>query len=740
MKGMTGVGSLFAAAAALTPGLAPQSARAAVPSVAVHASGAHALRGPATPPDRAATASVQGIAAEGGALVVRVDRPVAVQDFTLDAPRRVVLDVSGASLTPGAAAARIARGALPGVVTVRASQFRAGVVRVVVELDGRRAYRLERADGQVRLVLDGSAPAAAAVGAVPSLDGPVSASASPDAVRERAARETATAEAPRVDDPPVRAKPNVPRPSTSVIPRDASRDRVLREPARDAESRDVARDPAPRRGARLTVTYQDADIRDVIAAFATFSGRTIIVGKDVAGTVSAEIKDQPWDVALAAVLRTQGLAAKEDANGIITVDSYRNLATTRAVEPLVTQIVAVNYARASALVSPLQALLSRDCSMAEAQLIASQASLAPGGGTQGAAPSGAAGASAGGGGVPRGCIVRGSVTADSSTNKLLITDVPSNLTEVVGKLRELDIRIPQVAIKAKIVFVNRTGLEDIGVSYDLGTGLDQFFQRLAPRIDPSTMTPVTGPDGRIVGMGGGTPFAGDRVALGGNALSALANADRAMAPSALNLIYSASLGRFQLTSFINALQQTSLADIQSEPSIVTLNNRTAEIFVGQQIPIRVIDASAGGQGGAGGGAFPRATVRLEDAGIRLNVTPQVTNNRKVILNVDAENSSAQIGSTDVGVVFNRQRANNQLLVADGETAVIGGLTVTERSKTRTGIPFLVDLPFVGRLFGQTTVNEVKRDLIILITPHILDEGERAPIPEPRRAPQAPARR
>jgi type IV pilus assembly protein PilQ len=124
-------------------------------------------------------------------------------------------------------------------------------------------------------------------------------------------------------------------------------------------------------------------------------------------------------------------------------------------------------------------------------------------------------------------------------------------------------------------------------------------------------------------------------------------------------------------------------------------------------------------------------VRLEEAGIRLSVTPQVTNNAASSSRSTRE-LDAQVGSSDVGVIFNRQRANNQLLVADGETAVIGGLTVTERSKTRTGIPFLVDLPFVGRLFGQTTTNEIKRDLIILITPTILDEGEKAPIPSPRR--------
>ena len=112
---------------------------------------------------------------------------------------------------------------------------------------------------------------------------------------------------------------------------------------------------------RITVTYQDADIRDVIAAFAVFSGRTIVVGKGVAGNVSAEVRDQPWDVALRAILQAQGLAAKEDQDGIIAVDSYENIAKQQASEPLTTQIISVNYARASTLVSTVKSLLSKEC-------------------------------------------------------------------------------------------------------------------------------------------------------------------------------------------------------------------------------------------------------------------------------------------------------------------------------------------------------------------------------------------
>ncbi len=683
--------SLFTAAvlhAAVGGGAAgaPASARASrAPAAAVPADGRATVTGVSVAPS---------VGAAGTTVHIHVDGAAQVQDFTLDAPRRIVLDLSGAILTRGAGAPA----AHGGVVGVRTSQFRAGVVRVVVELDRAHPYRVERTDDGVRVVVGGP-------------DAPSDTASAPIRVAS-AATATADTAVPRVARAARRtlARRPAPRPTVPAVDEDLT---PASAPAAASTPAAARRAPGAR---RLTVTYQDADIRDVIAAFAAFSGRTIIAGRDVSGAVTAEIKDQPWDVALRALLGAQGLAASEDRNGIITVDSWRNLASVRSVEPLATQVVDVNYAKASALVPVVQSLLSRDCATGSAGVAAGGAS--PGGGVAGSAPPS--------------CFVRGSVTADTATNKLLVTDVPSRMSEVLARLRELDVRTPQVAIKAKIVFVNRSRLQDIGISYDLGKGTQQFYNSLVPRVDPSTRVPVYGPDGRVAGLGGGTPYSTGQIALGGNALSALANASNAMKSSVLNLIYSLTLGRYQLTAFVNALQQNSLADIQSEPSIVTLNNRTAEIFVGQQVPIRVIDAGAGG---SGSGAFPRATVRLEEAGIRLSVTPQVTNNRRIVLDVRAENSNAQTDNSDVGVIFNRQRAENRLLVGDGETAVIGGLTVTQRSRTRNAIPILGNLPIIGGLFGQTTSSETKQDLLILVTPQILDEGEQPATPMPTLPPR-----
>jgi len=160
--------------------------------------------------------------------------------------------------------------------------------------------------------------------------------------------------------------------------------------------------------------------------------------------------------------------------------------------------------------------------------------------------------------------------------------------------------------------------------------------------------------------------------------------------------------------------------VQAEPTITTVDNRQAEILVGDRVPIRIIDLSA--QAGAtNAAAVPRATVQFQQTGINLRVTPHVTQNRQILMEVHAERSNVVPGPVDIGFTFQTQQADNQILVNDGETAVVGGLTVTEVKVVKSGIPFLVDLPILGKLFGFTSQQEIRRDLLILITPHIIDD-------------------
>jgi type IV pilus assembly protein PilQ len=657
-------------------------------------------------------------------VVIGVNAAVDVQDFTLDAPARVVVDLKGATLDMSRHTYDKAwRG---GITNIRYSQFRPGIVRVVIELDAKHPYEVKRSDREVRISVTGgkttdysawpSAESRDSYAAVPkpaAVRAPTV--ARPDAAKTRVASTTG-----QLNETSAKAVVQVessvaqPDPQYDPAPRTAEPTRLLSK--YDSKPIALFSEVQQSQQAPITVTFQDTDIRDVIASFAAFSGRTIVVGKDVSGTVTAEVKNQPWDVALRAILQGQGLAASEDLiSGIITVDSYANILNRQASEPLQTQLVSINYARASALVQTIQSLLQKDCPQVPTS----------GNVVNNARPN---------------CIARGLVAADSTTNTLIITETASRLADVLQYVRNLDVRTPQVGIKAKIIFVNRTNIEDIGLSYDLGTGTDQFFSQLVKRPDPATLKPIdTNGDGVPDALGGGTPFNGDRILLGGNALSAIANANARVVNPALSVVFSTALGKFQLTSFLDALQEVRLADLQAEPSIVTLDNRQASIQVGQEIPIRVLDANTANLSGAATpNAQPRATVQMKQVGIILTVTPHITNNRQILLLLHAENSDAQLASSDVGFIFGKQSGDTQLLVGDGETAVIGGLTVTQTTQSKSGIPLLVDLPIIGRLFGETRTDDEKRDLLILVTPHIIDDG--APIPGASSNPIPPATR
>ncbi len=647
----------------------------------------------------AAQAVVQGVRVEsntaGTVVAVMLTDSVARTAFTLAGPNRIVLDLPGTTL--GSLGGRAYDGQPRGPVqNIRMAQYRSDIVRVVIDVDGSAKYKLSGGN-EVRIAMVGGTDVASwSTG-----------DAMPSQRAERVASSEVTAAA--VMDSSVssgRASGGEQHSRVAYQTPDAG---LLGTPA-------ASRGKAPK--PRITVSYQEADIRDVIAAFASFANRTIIVGKDVSGSITADVKDKPWDEALAAILSAQGLAASEEPNGIIIVDSYKNMLDKQSLEPLSTQVVSVNYANATSLATTVRGLLTRDC--------------VPGAGSP---ASGAAGVTAPGA-VPAGCIVRGSVQADSATNSLLVREVQSRMEDVISYVRSIDRRTPQVAIKAKIIFVNRTNLQEMGVTYDIGTAR-QFFNTVIPRQEVVQQIPIDR-------NGDGVPDAfrevlqpviGDRVDLGGSTLSAIANANSSISSPALNLIFSAAMGKYSLTPFIQALQEATLADVQAEPTVVTLDNRKAEILVGQEIPIRVLDAGAGAGGGGAAGQIniPRATVQLKEVGISLSVTPRITNNRQIMMTIHAENSSAQLASSDVGYIFNKQRADNTLMVPDGETAVIGGLTITQVTKSRRGVPFLMDIPYLGRLFSTNRKDEQKRDLVILVSPHILDDGEaRTPAPNPGR--------
>ncbi|MEX2582613.1 MAG: AMIN domain-containing protein [Gemmatimonadota bacterium] len=543
--------------------------------------------------------------AGGPELTIQTTGPVGFSDFVLADPARIVVDVEGATMALPRNQYAVGRG---GVASIRASQFAPGVVRIVVDVDRPVNYSATTtADGVLLRLGTGEIVFDAF-----STGGGVA----------------------------------VPPPAPPAVVADAPAPLVQPIVAQEQP--------------RITVTFQEAEIRDVLASFAEFTGRSIVPGSGVEGNVTATIRDQPWDVALQTILRAYGLAAQEASSGIIQVDAIERLQERQTQEPLVTQTFRINYVPVGELATSLEPLRSE----------------------------------------------RGRISVNPSTNTLIVTDVESVITDMNQILGQLDVRTPQVSIQAKIIFVNRTDVEELGVTYDLKDSQGSSLNELVSVPDPFNPGEFTD---------------SDLISLGGSSIAALGNANIRVQQPQLETVLSLLLGRHTLIAFVDALQSQELSDVQAAPLITTLDNQLAEIWVGERTPIRVVDLGTQGGAVAGGATAPRATAELVETGIRLRVTPHITADRRILMELHAERSSAQLAATDIGVVFQQQQGTTRLMVADGETAVIGGLTVTEVSSTRAGIPFLMDLPVIGALFRTTRDREQKRDLLIMVTPRIVED-------------------
>jgi type II secretory pathway component GspD/PulD (secretin) len=309
---------------------------------------------------------------------------------------------------------------------------------------------------------------------------------------------------------------------------------------------------------------------------------------------------------------------------------------------------------------------------------------------------------------------RGNAQPYPAQNTLVVNDVPRVLTAVGELIQGLDTRTPSVSISARINFVNRTELQEAGVIYDLKDSAGNQLNTLTPGGVDRNGDGIISQD-EVVEVGTNV------VSLGGNSIAALGNANQRVASPSLQFLGTVLLGRRTLITFLEALQSVNLSDVEARPQVTVLDNVQAEIVVGEQTPLRVIDAGADAQqgDGAGGGvAAATATTQIVETGIILRVTPHVVADGLIWMEIHAERSGV-VPDPDLGPTFDQQRVVTRAIVADGATAVMGGLTVTEITEVRSGIPLLQELPLVGRLFRATREQTIQRDLVILVTPQII---------------------
>jgi len=461
------------------------------------------------------------------------------------------------------------------------------------------------------------------------------------------------------------------------------------QPARKAASK--IEDKRVYTGERLTLNFQDIETRAVLQLLADASGQNIVVSDSVQGNVTLRLQNVPWDQALDIVLRTKGLDKRRNDN-VIIVAPTEELASREKAElaahndvqdlaPLRSEYLQVNYAKAADL----------------AALIKSQ------GGTTG-----------GSGLLSR----RGTVSVDDRTNTLLLQDSADRLDDIRRLVGTLDIPIRQVQIEARIVIVSDDFSRELGVragfsgfsTYGSDTGLGYTSGSAAANDaaldDILTRTPIGGngaqtPPQFVTGEGPGTTPARYNVNL------PVANPAGSLAFMLLGKDYLVDLE-------ISAAQAEGRSEVISTPRVITANQREASIEQGVEIPY---------QESASSGA---TTIQFKKAVLALKVTPQITPDNRIILDLNVKKDS--VGQVIVGGAgqqvpsIDTREITTSVIVNDGQTVVLGGILETERRESDKKVPFLGDMPYLGRLFKTTSKTNNKDELLIFVTPKIVREG------------------
>ena len=402
----------------------------------------------------------------------------------------------------------------------------------------------------------------------------------------------------------------------------------------------------------FSLDVDGADLRTVLRGIAEFSGRNIVLGQNARGTVRIQLKNVAWQDALKAVLRANGLDYVEDG-AVIRVDEAsklnaekveRETANARTLElvPLETRIIKLNYANAAELTGPLSGALSK----------------------------------------------RGSAQVEKRTNSLILTDLPANLDAVSQMAAQLDSQTPQIEITAKLVDVDATAIQSMGIVWNHGVVKSQFF--VDGQGKPIALNPTISTTGHEVlgsGVNTGIPSPAGRL----------------------------TVGLFEhfgdLEGQLQALASQNKANIISNPRITTVDNREAKILVGQKIPLIVQDVAG------------NPVSQLQTIGIQLKVTPHLTSEKKIIMDLHPEVSDLASGATvQGGLIINTSEADTRVMVDDGQTAVIGGLIRTNETTVHLGVPILKDIPLIGLLFGSKSTSKQNRELIIFVTPKLMSEA------------------
>ncbi|MET0046627.1 MAG: type IV pilus secretin PilQ [Sedimenticola sp.] len=431
-------------------------------------------------------------------------------------------------------------------------------------------------------------------------------------------------------------------------------------------------------GERLSLNFQDIEVRSVLQLLADFTGFNLVTSDTVTGRITLRLKNVPWDQALDIIMKTRGLSMRKNGNVMLIAPTEEiaareklELESQKQIEelaPLYSEYIVLSYAKAADIAGLLKS--------EENQLMSPE---------------------------------RGNVTVDVRTNTLLVRDTAAKLEDIRRMISKLDIPVRQVLIESRVVVANDDFLKDMGVR--LGFSRANSLSENGPDIliaggQPGHLDGTYALDtGQFMGVNAGIDNTGGSESLLVN-LPATAAATRG---GGLNLLIG-KVGSYLLQLELSAMQQEGKGELVSSPRLITSDKSPATIKQGVEIPYQ--EASASGA----------TSVEFKEAVLKLDVTPQITPDDRVIMDLEINKDNPDFSRAVLGVPpVDTRSIRTSVLVDNGETVVLGGVFERTETKNTERVPFFGDLPYVGFLFKQEQVIDRNKELLIFVTPKILKE-------------------
>lgn len=449
---------------------------------------------------------------------------------------------------------------------------------------------------------------------------------------------------------------------------------VVQEPAPRAEALPQLKTPTqvgPRarrlnanhyKGKKISLDFKDADIQNVLRLIAEVSNKNIVISEAVKGKVTVRLLNVPWDMALDVILKTYALEQEELGPNILRVAPYAQLKKERE-DALKADEALERVETLETRLVPVNYAKAKDLESMVSRLKSKRPDA--------------------------------SILVDTRTNSLVIRDISANIAEMVSLIRSLDTQTPQVLIEAKIVEL------DVNFEQELGIQWGALY-----RAGPATGNPTGLNFPNSASVGGAVENISGQVVPGiANPVVNLPAAVDNTAGGALGFSLASITDSFKLDAQLSALEKRNHARVLSSPRVATLSNQEARINQGQEVPFQTTSDEG-------------TKTEFKEAVLALSVTPQITFDRSIIMNILVTNDTP-IRDPTVGFIIATKEARTTVLVTDGDTAVIGGIYTNNDAESLGGVPYLMDLPVAGSLFKKKGETNKRTELIIFITPRII---------------------